>query len=225
MPRRWSFHRAFEPSGARPIVKREAAGEFLGTALMVAVGCGSVAWGASHGLVSLTFGAVVTLAILLFGSLSGAHINPAVSVAFWRDGQLEGRLLPTYMVAQYLGALAGASLVAGAAPTNVIPSLSLATGFSIEIAITCALMASILYIVQRTDARVVVAVWVGATVALLALMAGPLTGASMNPARTFGPNALNAMWASLPFYIVSTTLGAWLAVDVKRRFFPDNVRP
>tara|TARA_Y100001954_G_scaffold82510_1_gene90661 strand:- start:19119 stop:19745 length:627 start_codon:yes stop_codon:yes gene_type:complete len=206
-------------------VKREATGEFFGTALMVAVGCGSVAWGASHGLVSMTFGAVVTLAILLFGPLSGAHINPAVSVAFWRDGQLEGRLLPTYMVAQYLGALTGASLVAGAAPTNVIPSLSLVTGFSIEIAITCGLMVSILYIVQRTDSRPMVAVWVGATVALLALMAGPLTGASMNPARTFGPNALNAMWASLPFYVVSTTLGAWLAVDVKHRFFPDTVKP
>lgn len=206
-------------------MKREAAGEFLGTALMVSVGCGSVAWGASHGLVSLAFGAVVTLAILLFGPLSGAHINPAVSVAFWRDGQLDGRLLPTYMVAQYLGALVGASLVAGAAPTTVIPSLSLASGFSIEIAITCALMGSILWIVQRTASRPVIAVWVGATVALLAFVAGPLTGASMNPARTFGPNTLNAMWATLPFYIVSTTLGAWLAVDVKKRFFPDTVKP
>ena len=174
---------------------------------------------------SLAFGAVVTLAILLFGPLSGAHINPAVSVAFWRDGQLDGRLLPTYMVAQYFGALVGASLVAGAAPTTVIPSLSLASGFSIEVTITCALMASILWIVQRTTSRPVVAVWVGATVALLAFVAGPLTGASMTPARTFGPNTLNAMWATLPFYIVSTTLGAWLAVDVKKRFFPDTVKP
>ena len=194
-------------------MKRQAAGEFLGTALMVSVGCGSVAWGASHVAVSLTFGAVVTLAILLFGAWSGAHINPAVSVAFWRDGQLEGRLLPAYMVAQYAGALFGASLVAGAAPTSVVPS------------ITLALMASILFIVQRTSSRPVVAVWVGATVALLAFLAGPLTGASMNPARTFGPNALNVMWASLPFYVVSTTLGAWLAVDFKRRFFPDDVKP
>ena len=206
-------------------MKRQVAGEFLGTALMVSVGCGSVAWGASHVAVSLTFGAVVTLAILLFGAWSGAHINPAVSVAFWRDGQLESRLLPAYMLAQYAGALFGASLVAGAAPTSVVPSMTLATGFSVEITITLALMASILFIVQRTSSRPVVAVWVGATVALLAFLAGPLTGASMNPARTFGPNALNAMWASLPFYVVSTTLGAWLAVDFKRRFFPDAVKP
>ncbi|MEC8415496.1 MAG: aquaporin [Candidatus Thermoplasmatota archaeon] len=204
-------------------MRKEAAGEFLGTALMVGVGCGSVTLGASHGVVSLAFGAVVTLAILLFGPLSGAHINPAVSVGFWRDGQLEGRLLPVYMTAQYLGALFGASVVAGAAPTSVIPSLSLTEGFSIEVAITTVLMVSILWIVQRTDARPVVALWVGATVALLAFAAGPLTGASMNPARTFGPNALNAMWASLPFYLTSTTIGAWLAVDAKRWLFPDRV--
>ncbi|MEC8151897.1 MAG: aquaporin, partial [Candidatus Thermoplasmatota archaeon] len=90
-------------------------------------------------------------------------------------------------------------------------------------AITTVLMVSILWIVQRTDARPVVALWVGATVALLAFAAGPLTGASMNPARTFGPNALNAMWASLPFYLTSTTIGAWLAVDAKRWLFPDRV--
>ena len=59
-------------------MRKEAAGEFLGTALMVGVGCGSVALGASHGVVSLAFGAVVTLAILLFGPLSGAHINPCL---------------------------------------------------------------------------------------------------------------------------------------------------
>ena len=153
-------------------MKRQVAGEFLGTALMVSVGCGSVAWGASHVAVSLTFGAVVTMAILLFGAWSGAHINPAVSVAFWRDGQLEGRLLPAYMLAQYAGALFGASLVAGAAPTSVVPSMTLATGFSVEITITLALMASILFIVQRTSSRPVVAVWVGATVALLAFLAG-----------------------------------------------------
>ena len=125
--------------------------------------------------------------------------------------------------ALFLGTLFGASVVAGAAPTSVVPSLSLTSGFSIEVAITTVLMVSILWIVQRTDARPVVALWVGATVALLAFAAGPLTGASMNPARTFGPNALNAMWASLPFYLTSTTIGAWLAVDAKRWLFPDRV--
>lgn len=200
-------------------MRKEAAGEFLGTALMVSVGCGSVAMGASHAVVSLTFGAVVMLAILVFGPWSGAHINPAVSLAFWRDGQLDSSLLPVYLGAQFLGGLFGAWLVGGAAPTGLASSISLVEGFSIEVAITAGLMVSILWVVQRAPSRLTVAVWVGATVGILAFFAGPLTGASMNPARTFGPNALNQLWASLPFYLVSTTLGAWLAVDLKRWLF------
>jgi len=186
---------------------------------MVSVGCGSVAMGASHAVVSLTFGAVVMLAILVFGPWSGAHINPAVSLAFWRDGQLDSSLLPVYLGAQFLGGLFGAWLVGGAAPTGLASSISLVEGFSIEVAITAGLMVSILWVVQRAPSRLTVAVWVGATVGILAFFAGPLTGASMNPARTFGPNALNQLWASLPFYLVSTTLGAWLAVDLKRWLF------
>lgn len=205
-------------------MRKEFAGEFLGTALMVSAGCGSVALGASHTTVSLTFGFAVTLAIVVFGPLSGAHINPAVSIAFWRDGQLEGRLLPAYMVAQCLGAIAGALIVRGAAPTTLAPSLTLVQGFGIEVAITAGLMASILLVVQRTSSRTLVAIWVGGTVALLAFLAGPLTGASMNPARTLGPNLLNGMWATLPFYLASTTLGAWLACDIKERLFPDGSR-
>ena len=186
---------------------------------MVSVGCGSVAMGASHAVVSLTFGAVVMLAILVFGPWSGAHINPAVSLAFWRDGQLDSSLLPVYLGAQFLGGLFGAWLVGGAAPTGLASSISLVEGFSIEVAITAGLMVSILWVVQRSPSRLTIAAWVGATVGILAFFAGPLTGASMNPARTFGPNALNQLWASLPFYLVSTTLGAWLAVDLKRWFF------
>lgn len=211
----------FEPPEQGGIMRREFAGEFFGTALMVGVGCGSVALGASHAIVSLAFGAAVTLAIVVFGPLSGAHINPAVSIAFWRDGQLEGRLLPSYVVAQCLGAIAGSLIVSGAAPTSVASSLTLMEGFSIEIAITAGLMASILLVVQRSSSRTTVAVWVGGTVALLAFIAGPMTGASMNPARTLGPNLLNGMWASLPFYVASTVLGAWLGCDIKNRWFPD----
>ena len=134
-------------------MRKEAAGEFLGTALMVSVGCGSVAMGASHAVVSLTFGAVVMLAILVFGPWSGAHINPAVSLAFWRDGQLDSSLLPVYLGAQFLGGLFGAWLVGGAAPTGLASSISLVEGFSIEVAITAGLMVSILWVVQRAPSH------------------------------------------------------------------------
>ena len=86
-------------------------GEFFGTALMVGVGCGSVAYGASHGMISLSFGAVVALAIMLVGPVSGAHINPAVTLAFWRDGQLANALVIPYIIAQCLGALLALSLI------------------------------------------------------------------------------------------------------------------
>ncbi len=205
-------------------MRKAVVGEFLGTALMVGIGCGSVAMGASHPVISLTFGVVVTLAILLFGPLSGAHINPAVSIAFWRDGALEqGRVVP-YIGAQCLGALCASLLVQGAAPTVVDPQLSLLEGFFIEVGITAVLMVSILFVVQRTSSRPAVALWVGATVGVLAFLAGPLTGASMNPARTFGPNLLNGLWYTLPFYFTATCLGAWLACDIKQRLFPDTTR-
>ena len=205
-------------------MRKALLGEFLGTALMVGIGCGSVAMGASHPVISLTFGAVVTLAILLFGPFSGAHINPAVSIAFWRDGALEqGRVLP-YIGAQCLGAVCASLLVQGAAPTVVDSQLSLLEGFAIEVCITAALMVSILFVVQRTSSRTAVALWIGATVGVLAFLAGPLTGASMNPARTFGPNLLNGLWYTLPFYFTATCLGAWLACDIKQRLFPDTKR-
>jgi len=205
-------------------MRKAVLGEFLGTALMVGIGCGSVAMGASHPVISLTFGAVVTLAILLFGPFSGAHINPAVSIAFWRDGALEqGRVLP-YIGAQCLGAVCASLLVQGAAPTVVDSQLSLLEGFAIEVCITAALMVSILFVVQRTSSRTAVALWIGATVGVLAFLAGPLTGASTNPARTFGPNLLNGLWYTLPFYFTATCLGAWLACDIKQRLFPDTKR-
>ena len=198
-------------------MRRAVMGEFLGTALMVGVGCGSVALGAGHLLVSLTFGAVVTVAILLFGPWSGAHINPAVSLAFWRSGHLESARLLPYWLAQCSGALLAAWTVGAAAPTTVAPSLSLVEAFLVEVGITAALMLSIFIVVRRTQRRIIIAAWVGGTVAVLALIAGPLTGASMNPARTFGPNLLSGLWGTLPFYFISTALGAWFAVDLDRR--------
>ncbi|MDA7492205.1 aquaporin [Candidatus Poseidonia sp.] len=192
--------------------------EFTGTAVMVGVGCGSVALGASHPVVSLSFGAAVTLVILVVGGWSGAHINPAVSIAFWRDGKLEGDVLYTYIVAQASGATLAAWLLNGAAPTVPAPQVHLVNLVAIEVAITLALMLSILVVVDRTERRSVVAVAVGAAVALLALVAGPSTGASMNPARTIGPNLVAGHADLIPVYVLSTVIGAWIAVAVNQRW-------
>ena len=181
---------------------------------MVGLGCGSLRFGLHHASVSLIFGTAVMTAILLFARWSGAHINPAVTLALWRAGRLPSGSVMPYIIAQCCGALCASVLLAGAAPTQVEPSLSLIQAFFIEFSITFLLMLSIFFIINKTSSTLTIAIWVGLTVSILAFIAGPYTGASMNPARTFGPNLVAGMWYSLPFYFSSTTLGAWLAHDL-----------
>ncbi len=188
--------------------------EFIGTALMVGVGCGSVAYGASNLVISLSFGLAVTVAILVFQPISGAHINPAVSIAFWRTGHLEKEALLPYILAQLSGAYFAAYILQGAGPTRVVEDISMFTGGLIEVFITFTLMASIYWIVVRSETHVSIAIFVGFVVALLAFLFGPLTGASMNPARTFGPNVFEGLYSSLPFYSFTTVLGALIAAEI-----------
>ena len=188
--------------------------EFIGTALMVGVGCGSVAYGASNLVISLSFGLAVTVAILVFQPISGAHINPAVSIAFWRTGHLEKEALLPYILAQLSGAYFAAYILQGAGPTRVVEDISMFTGGLIEVFITFTLMASIYWIVVRSETHVSIAIFVGFVVALLAFLFGPLTGASMNPARTFGPNMFEGLYSSLPFYSFTTVLGALIAAEI-----------
>lgn len=196
---------------------RRCLAEFLGTALMVGAGCGSVALGASPAIVSLSFGAAVTVAILVFQPISGAHINPAVSLAFFRSGHLEREAVAPYIVAQLSGGAIAAFLLNGAGPTSLANEVSLLSGAAIEVFITFTLMASIYWIVVRSHTHISIAIFVGFVVAVLAFLFGPLTGASMNPARTFGPNIFANMSSSLPFYSFTTIIGAWLAAELYLR--------
>ncbi|MCS5533451.1 MAG: aquaporin family protein [Candidatus Poseidoniaceae archaeon] len=193
---------------------KRAGAELLGTALMVAVGCGSIAYGASLPIVCLSFGIGVTIAILLFGPISGAHINPAVSIAFYRHGNLEKNAVIPYISAQIIGALIAAIAVSGAGPTTIASSHSYASAFIIEVFITFVLMANILWIISKSENRIIVSSWIGGCVAILAFIFGPATGASMNPARTIGPNIIAELYSSIPLYIISTIIGAWLAAEL-----------
>ena len=96
--------------------------EFSGTFLMVLLGCGSVALGWSHLAISITFGFSVFAAIMIFQPISGAHINPAVSIAFAAKGDLETEALPGYIISQCLGAWFAAMIVVDGATT---PSVSI----------------------------------------------------------------------------------------------------
>tara|TARA_B110000467_G_scaffold162954_1_gene187591 strand:- start:615 stop:1238 length:624 start_codon:yes stop_codon:yes gene_type:complete len=198
---------------------QRALAEFGGTWFMVFIGCGSIALGAPGWLVSLAFGAAVTAAILVLQPISGAHINPAVSIAFMRTGHLERSALMPYITAQLGGALLAAWMLNGVGPTQLADGVSVVEATAIEVFITFMLMASIYWIVIKSKTHVSIAFFVGATVAVLAYFFGPLTGASMNPARTFGPNMMDGLYSSIPFYSFTTTVGALIAAEVYLRFY------
>ncbi|DAC39616.1 MAG TPA: hypothetical protein D7H83_04250 [Candidatus Poseidoniales archaeon] len=181
--------------------------EFSGTFLMVLLGCGSIALGWSPLAVSISFGFAVFTAIMIFQPISGAHINPAVSIAFAANGNLEREALPGYIIAQCLGGwIAALIVVAG----STVPQVSTGYSWGIEIAITLLLMYSILVLVRRKANLFVLALGVGSMVGLLAFLFGGFTGASMNPARTLGPNIVNGD-GNLILYIVAPVIGAVLA--------------
>lgn len=178
--------------------------EFCGTFLMVLLGCGSVAMGWSPIAISVTFGFAVFTAIMIFQPISGAHINPAVSIAFAAKGDLEQKALPGYLIAQSLGAWLAAMLVVDGA---TIPTVSMPNAWGIEIAITLLLMYSIHVLVRRNVSRFKLSLGVGTMVALLSFCFGDSTGASMNPARTLGPNIVTGN-GNLILYIVAPVIGA-----------------
>lgn len=188
--------------------------EAMGTFAMVFVGCGSVALERSPLEISLAFGAIVALVIIVIGRLSGAHINPAVSIAFYYRGDLSSQDTVAHVIGQLFGGLLAGFALAGAGPT--VRNTSWINLIGIEIFITFALMASILLIIRKTDRWIPIAIMVGSSVAVLAFLFGTYTGASMNPARTFGPNLISGNGALIPVYFVSTTIGALLAVRVER---------
>jgi aquaporin Z len=110
--------------------------------------------------------------------------------------------------------LIAAVAVSGAGPTTISTGYSYTSAFIIEVFITFVLMANILWIISKSENRLIVSSWIGGCVAILAFLFGPATGASMNPARTIGPNIISELYSSIPFYILSTIVGAWLAAEL-----------
>lgn len=201
--------------------------EFLGTFVLVAAGTGTVAMGASVFVISLAFGCAVWSMILVFGKLSGAHLNPVVSITFALHGKLDKRALPPYLLSQFLGATAGAMLVyllnENVATGLTLPSehLSSTLAFVIEVGITFVLMFMILRapcLVGNSINRI--AILVGATVGINAYLFGPMTGASMNPARTFGPALVAGDLKYLWLYLFATILGGAVALAIHKAIPP-----
>ncbi len=188
--------------------------ELVGTFSLVLVGPGAATIGLSHLWVSIAFGSIVTLMILCFGKISGAHINPAVSIGFYLV-EKEKRYL-WYIPYQLIGGLLAGILLLVLIPDNktygeTLPNAGLTNSIWIEIFITFILMLSILVIV-RSKHLVLISIVVGFVVFLAAYIAGPYTGASMNPARSFGPAIVSNQSGVLWIYFLAPTLGSALAV-------------
>jgi aquaporin Z len=202
--------------------------ECLGTFLIVFAGTGAiVANEVSHGAVThpgiaLTFGAVVMVLIYGFGETSGAHFNPAVTVALAAARRFEWQAVPGYVAVQCGGALAASGLLRWLFPTVLNLGVTRPSGWDshslvYEAILTFFLMLVILQVsVGAKEKGITAAVAIGATVGLEAMFAGPICGASMNPARSLGPAVFGAGLGSLWIYCLGPMLGALLSVPVHR---------
>lgn len=198
--------------------------EAIGTFMLVVIGPGAAAvnlhthGAVSHVGVALSFAFVILAGVYALGHISGAHFNPAVTTGFWLSGRFPRREVLPYALAQLGGATAGAFLLRAVLGTDAraaatVPSVSLPSAFVIEIVLTFFLMLVIMAV--ATDHRVAspaAGLAVGLTVGFDAMMGGPLTGASMNPARTFGPALATGIWDGHWLYWLGPLLGAALAV-------------
>lgn len=210
----------------RPNLARRSAAEAIAAFALVFAGCGaavsnSVYDGALGQVgVALTFGLVVMAMIYATGHLSGAHINPAVTLAFTLTRHFPAREAAAYIAAQCAGATAAALALLAVWPDQpaqlgaTVPAVGIGTGSALvyELLLTAILMFTIIAV--ATDTRAVgaaAAIAIGGAVGLDALFGGPITGASMNPARSLGPAIAAWEWRDFWIYVVGPVAGAALA--------------
>jgi aquaporin NIP len=210
-------------TNARPDLLRRSAAEAFATFALVFAGCGAIVASSQYpGTLgnlgeALVFGLVIMAMVYATGHLSGAHINPAVTLAFTLTRHFPTREAATYFVGQLLGAVAGSLLLLAVWPSQpaslgaTTPSIAAGSALVYEMALTAFLMFVIMAV--ATDTRAVgggAAIAIGGTVGLDALFGGPVTGASMNPARSFGPALVSGEWHDFWIYVVGPVLGAAL---------------
>ena len=189
---------------------------FAGTgAIMIDQASGGVI---SHVGVALTFGLVVLAMIYTVGDISGAHLNPAVTLGFWSARRMSGREVLSYIFSQITGATLASALLKFLFPKNELLGATLPAGsemqsFVLEIVLTFFLMLTILNVSTGAKEKGITAgIAVGAVIALEAMFAGPVSGASMNPARSLAPVLISGHFEHLWIYLAAPPLGALAAV-------------
>lgn len=209
---------------------REALAEGIGTFALVFAGTGAVmvnqiSKGAiTHLGISFVFGAVVAALIYGMGHLSGAHFNPAVTLAFWTSGFFPRRRVLPYILAQLVGAIAASTLLLTAlgSVAKLGATLPLNGNWFQSLVLETVLTFILMFVIfgSGLDRRAHIGfagLAIGLTVGLEAAFMGPITGASMNPARSLGPAVIGGIWQHHWVYWVAPILGAQLAVIVYRQ--------
>lgn len=200
--------------------------ECLGTFILVFAGTGAIVVNAaSHGVIghagiALTFGLVVMAMIYTFGDVSGAHLNPAVTIGFAVARRFSWREVPGYVAAQGIGACGASGLLHVLFPDDgqlgaTVPAGPVMQSFVFEIVLTAILMLAILSVSTGAKEKGITAgIAIGGVIALEAMFAGPVCGASMNPARSFAPAVVAGQLEHLWIYLAAPVLGAVIAVPL-----------
>src|SRR5215471_7503713 len=203
---------------------RKIAAELLGTFAIVFAGTGAIVINdvsggvVTHVGIALTFGLIVLAMIYALGDVSGAHLNPAVTLGFFVARRFDGRWVAPYIASQCLGALLASLTLRLMFPTHATLGATLPAGdaiqsFVLELILTFLLMFVILSVSTGSKEKGVLAgVAVGSVIALEALFAGPISGASMNPARSLAPALLSLRLDSLWVYLTAPVVGACIGV-------------
>lgn len=199
--------------------------EFIGTFFLIFFGCGSMILAELNpnyqsAFIPIIWGGAVSIMIYAVGHLSGAHFNPAVTLAFWSVKRFPGKRVIGYILSQIAGAILASFvhlIIWGAehqfGSTQI--SIALSGGILVELILSFVLMFVIISV--ATDSRAVgelAGIAIGSTVALCSFVGGPLTNASMNPARSLAPAILNGSFQNLWVYLVITVIGTILGARV-----------
>lgn len=182
----------------------------------------------THVGVAITWGLIVMAMIYAFGEISGAHFNPAVTIAFAYAKKFEWEEVPKYIVAQCIGAIAASSILLFLFPESeflggTLPAFDDLRAFVLETLLTYFLMVVIINVSTGSkETGTMAGIAVGGVVLLEAMFAGPMTNASMNPARSLGPALLSGHWEHQWLYFIAPVLGALLAVLTCKLVKPDN---